>query len=943
VTVQLRQMLFFCGVLAMTWPAAAQDFHPAELDTALGFLHLRAADFASDRVWMEDDTFLLPKIRESLETPQSAYRVAHQFSAAVPGSVAEAGRVNDMAAFIEATCPEVVCRDIDAQLAAAPPTSSDPFEPMLSAFALAEGYRAQAFARLSPAEQQALLLAIPLWFEDEEIAADDTLKGCLQRAFGAAVDTTQRVDADSVLTLLSRVNRNALSAAVYAFARGLSATAESWKTTKSPFSATSVPGAEGLILATRETPFGTFILGGSGPNAYTGDFALIIDLGGDDRYLNRVGAGVAGLGRPVSAVIDLGGNDLYLSDRLANQGCGILGLGALVDLAGNDVYRTRSFAQGAGFCGAGLFFDGGGNDIYQAETFAQGAAVCAIGLMVDGGGRDLYDLGMYGQGFASTFGAAALVDNAGDDVYRAGGTQMHVPLRPEDYRSFAQGFAIGSRPRGGGGFGLLHDRSGNDFYDAEIYAQGVGYWYSLGILMDDAGNDAYNATQYVQGAGIHLAAGVLEDGGGDDRYASRFGPGQGGAHDLSVAFFYDHAGDDQYILSGGQSMAINNSASLFYDAAGNDQYCTIEPGLGQGGAREARGFGSLAVFLDGEGHDAYPGRVAADSALWFEGLFGVGYDVARDSLRPREAPVSEVTLTAADSQRTIEDLFRDASRWEVTDNREIVARARKALAAKGMDAVRWVGTRKLNTNDGLERRAIVDLFKLYPDSSAPFLFAALDSNGQWYRRNAVAVFGELKYRPAVPVLLRKLRDPTYERLRPSILYTLGDIGDSTATGLLMEFSRSGTERERINATVSLGKLADWRGFETILARTADPEYTVKSAAMLALAAQGPDVLPNLDRALANSDSAELETLLLAAARLGQRWQSDAVLKKSTGRLAAVVRRYVDYPDPRVQGAAFVAVAELLPARDVEKLRTKLADVNDPVLQARLRQVEKKTK
>ena len=62
------------------------------------------------------------------------------------------------------------------------------------------------------------------------------------------------------------------------------------------------------------------------------------------------------------------------------------------------------------------------------------------------------------------------------------------------------GFAIGSRPRGAGGFALLHDKSGNDFYNGEVYAQGVGYWYSLGALIDDAGNDVYDATQYAQGA-----------------------------------------------------------------------------------------------------------------------------------------------------------------------------------------------------------------------------------------------------------------------------------------------------------------------------------------------------------------------------------------------------------------------------------------------------------
>ena len=94
----------------------------------------------------------------------------------------------------------------------------------------------------------------------------------------------------------------------------------------------------------------------------------------------------------------------------------------------------------------------------------------------------------------------------------------------------ALGFAIGARPRAGGGIGVLYDRSGNDFYNAEIYAQGTSYWYSLGMLIDERGQDIYNATQYAQGAGVHLSIGYLCDGAGDDSYHSRFGPGQGGAH-----------------------------------------------------------------------------------------------------------------------------------------------------------------------------------------------------------------------------------------------------------------------------------------------------------------------------------------------------------------------------------------------------------------------------
>jgi HEAT repeat protein len=937
-TILLTVLLIACANTAQSQSV----FRAAELDTALSYLGMTEADFVSDRVWMDDDTFLLPQIRTALQSPISAYGIARNFSNAAPGSVAEAGRINDLAQFIDAGCPQEACRQIDAELAAAKPPIADPFEPLLTAFNIAESYRVQAFAKLSPAEQAALIASASAWFEDKDNRADDSLKGLIPRAFGQMLDTTKQIESDSILTLLSRVDRKALSAATYAFARGLALTTQAWKTTKPPFSITTVQGSDGLILASRETPFGTFVLGGSGPNTYTGDFALILDMGGDDRYLCRAGGAVPGLGHAISAVLDFGGNDFYRSNKSVDQGAGILGLGALVDLGGDDEFIGKSFVQGAAFCGAGLFFDNGGMNTLRADIFAQAAAVCGVSVLAAGDGRNIFDLGEYGQACAFTFAAAVLVGGNGNDVYRSGGLASDAPLRPEDFGSFSQGFAIGSRPRGGGGIAVLHDKGGNDFYNGEIYAQGVGYWYSLGALIDDAGNDVYNATQYAQGAGIHLAAGVLEDGGGDDRYGSRFGPGQGGAHDLAVAMFYDHNGDDQYTMSGGQGMAITNSAALFFDGAGNDMYNTVEPGLGQGGVRDMRGFGNLGVFLDGEGHDFYAQSGRADSSLWLQGLFGLGYDVDRDSLRPREAQPPD-TLIASDTLRSIPDLFRDASRWEVTDNRALVRRSRKALAAKGMTAVHWVAANKLNTLEGLEQRAIVDLFKTAADSSAQYLYAAMNSTDPTTRRNAIRIFGDMKYKKAAKAFTEKLHDSAYTRQWPALLSAMGDLGDKDASQTALEFAASSSERERLNAMVCLGKLGDSRSYDALLKGLGDPLYSVRSAAIIALAQQGPSVVSALQKDLPEEDIRQTEALLLATAQLAHRWNSADSLRKNTEKLSSVIRNYTDRTEPRIQGAVYLAASEIYDSKDLQKLKDKFVLTKNPVVLARIRQAEQKIK
>jgi HEAT repeat protein len=933
-----KSLALLTALLCAAFCVSAQtDFHSADLDTALSFIGLHESDFVSDRIWAEDDTFLLPKIREALQSPLAAYRVTHEFSSSIPSGIADAAHVNDMAAFLSARCPEEVCRSIDSALALAP--SSDPFEPLLSAFALTERYRTQAFSRLSHAQQQSFLVALPLWFRNSELPAQDSLKGALHRSFGLPVDTTQKVDADSVLTLLALVDRQALSAATYAFARGVSLTAQKTPAVAPPKKPLKVAGVEGNVLATRQTPYGTFVIGGDGTNTYSGDFAAILDVGGDDRYLSRVGCGVGVLSHPVAAVIDYSGNDLYISGKSCDQACGILGFGGLVDLGGNDEYRAGSFSQGAAFCGAALFFDKSGNDTYRAQMFAQGAAACGMAVLADGEGRDVYDLGEYGQGFASTFGAAALVDGAGNDLYRAGGLENDLPLRPEDYNSYAQGFATGSRPRGGGGFALLHDLSGNDFYDAEIYGQGVGYWYSLGCLLDDSGSDAYSTSQYCQGAGIHLAAGVLEDGAGDDHYISRYGPGQGGAHDLAVGLLYDHSGDDQYLLSGGHGMAINNSAALFLDGGGNDDYHVTVSALGEGGTAEARGFGNMGVFVDAGGHDVYSDPMKSDSTVWFLGLYGVGYDVPRSPVRPREAPIT-ITLVPADTQRTVEQIFHDAALWEVTDYRERVKRGRMSLEAKWREAIPWVAAHKLNTMDGLERRAIVELYKAHPDSAAPYLIAALDSKDRGTRRTAITTLGEMKYRGAVKALISKIPDETYAFLRPTLLYALGDIGDTSATSTVLRYSASKVERERIGATVSLGKLRNPRVFEAIIPRLTDTLFTVSSAAIIALGAQSPAAIPVVDREFRAATPQRQEALLASVKKMGERWAAVDSLKKNVRRLAPVVRAALKSDNPRVQAAAVFAASKVLEKRDLEAVRRRLAASNDPVLAARLKELDK---
>ena len=378
-----------------------------------------------------------------------------------------------------------------------------------------------------------------------------------------------------------------------------------------------------LLYAT--TPYGPVIINGSQDDAYNEDALLIIDLGGNDRYLNHAGGSVNG----ISVLIDLSGDDYYASNKKFSQGAGLFGIGILADLSGSDTYQSGSFSQGAGLFGIGILVDSGpGNDTFSADTFCQGSGGWGIGILSDKLGDTKYCSRTFSQGLGYTLGAGALIDYAGDDYYISTGT-----IQNDRPYSMSQGFGQGTRPIASGGVGTLIDYQGNDHYSAYFYAQGCAYWYGLGILIDNNGNDRYDAQVYAQGCGIHLSTGVLIDRNGTDFYNCTYGGNaQGAAHDLAVGILVDKNGTDTYVGKGNnQGSAITNSFALFIDDSGDDVYYTSAKG-GQGLGGSARSYGSMGIFLDLGGNDFYSEQYlnedakAGNNKKWLRGDKGVGID-----------------------------------------------------------------------------------------------------------------------------------------------------------------------------------------------------------------------------------------------------------------------------------------------------------------------------
>jgi len=458
------------------------------------------------------------------------------------------------------------------------------------------------------------------------------------------------------------------------------------------------------------------VLSGSGNDLHPeSDRALVIDLGGDDHYVGRVGSGIGRSG----VLLDLGGDDRYdLPD--ASLGCGILGIGIARDIGGDDRVHGRSLCLGAGLAGVGVYVkEGGEQDVYSATSLAQGFGQFGVGLMFDSRGNDRYDLKLFGQGAARTQGVGWLIDREGSDVYRAGGLILNSPLFKDVYYSFAQGFSSGYREDTGGtsgGIGLLTDLAGDDFYLGETYMQAASYWFAIGSLFDRSGHDTYTGYHYCQSSAMHMTAAFLFDLAGDDGYLTKFGASHAIGHDYGVAMLFDRAGSDVYAARDSQPGIGNaNGLGIFLEAAGEDRYAG-PPATGNA----ARGSGSLGVFCDLSGQDRYRDGLADGQGVskdtWgvvSKDTWGVAYDV-EDVRGTGSGPTAERPKPVAGSvpkpsDADLEAIYRKATQWGVGTAVDEVAENIDKLIAIGLPAVEWMVANKLRTASRLEQRAFVQV------------------------------------------------------------------------------------------------------------------------------------------------------------------------------------------------------------------------------------------
>ena len=365
-------------------------------------------------------------------------------------------------------------------------------------------------------------------------------------------------------------------------------------------------GRNGLLYQ-KETDCGKVAISGFGDDYHTRDAALLIDLGGNDVYLNNQATPKLGA-FPTAVIVDCGGDDYYSSTDAASQGCGDLGVGMLLDLAGNDTYAGIEMVQGTAFGGIGVLYDRSGDDVYRAIRMSQATAFFGAGLLIDQAGCDQYTVQHFGQALGSVRGIGLLVDGEGDDRYVCKGNRQTSYATRGHFDGWGQGTGFGVRPFASGGIGILLDKSGSDRYDGGTFTQGGGYYYSYGICNDRGKeSDLYLGTRYSQGFAAHQALGAFIEHGGNDVYRTHYGVSLGISWDETVVLFADDQGDDDYHSGLGTtsySAVHQNGICFFFDRNGDDRYAKGYPvppstnnyHLGT----------SLGIFVDsGGGDDRY--------------------------------------------------------------------------------------------------------------------------------------------------------------------------------------------------------------------------------------------------------------------------------------------------------------------------------------------------
>ncbi len=869
----------------------------AEIDSALFYLNLEKEAINFARLEWINDPLVLPVISDLMHSPLKGEQYAAKIKNAIHDS--------DMSLIM------TIAEDLEIPVDT-PEVQVSSFEELVTVINSMGQICREAFSELSDREELILLASLPGRWEAEDFPEDDWLNTVLLDKYKLPFDTTG-INEDTIMNIIQKVDYTKIVQAGILMVGIAEAIPEFIK---------NVNDSE--LPVRFETNFGSLVIGSRGEDKYE-KIPFIIDPGGNDKYIDCAGSiGLIDSTSGVGFILDLSGDDLYSSDEIVSIASGLFGAALIYDFSGDDIYRSTHYSIGCGYLGFGMLKDFSGDDVYRGGIFSLGAGNFGIGILSDIKGNDFYYTYCYGEGFGSTKGFGLLSDMEGSDIYYAGGEYFDTPLNANSYNSLSQGFAMGVRPDYAGGIGFLYDRSGNDFYNADVYAQGTSYWCSAGFLIDEDGQDRYLATEYAQGAGIHLSYGYLADLKGNDHYFSAMGPSLGEGHDLGCGILIDSSGDDWYSVSGGMGVGLTNSFGLFADLSGSDVYNITEK-FGIGDANYSRGFSGLGFFFDLMGKDFYPHGRGDNDSYWFNGDYGIGID--KNSDKEKEAVTQKAVPDF--SNMAVKQVFEIAAEWGVGDNKSRVTGARAELSKRGREALDYIFDKKIDTKEGLEFRAIEKTFKGIEDSSMieEYLSSNFNHPEERARKNVFVLIGELELKSLADSLISLLEQEGSEPFRRAIVYSMGKLKEKRAVGKIISFLKE-DEPLQLLSIKALGEINDENTIDDLFPLVNSKSVTVRSAAINSLSSFDTLLVPHLEKKFKGDFASEL---LLIGAKAVKNDSSDY-----KQRVKNILFKYIE--DSNLEKREYAARGLIiLGGEDVEeKFNTIVDSEKSPIVKAIIR-------
>ena len=360
-----------------------------------------------------------------------------------------------------------------------------------------------------------------------------------------------------------------------------------------------------------ESAAGDVLVGGAGDDVYAAedlkDAVLVVDMGGDNRYLGP--AAVAGPGE-LRVVVDLGKEDAFE----AGAGAARFGVGLLsAPETGVKRLSAGDGALGAGLFGVGVCSLPRGAAVAHSGALSQGAGAFGVGIFEDGGENAVLSAGLASQGYGLTRGVG-LLRHRGASAKIMCGLDRADPREPLGLQSVCQGTGFGLRAAAAGGFGLASLETSGSTITASYFAQGSGYWRALGALWLKGDDNRLLARRYAQGAGVHFAAGALTVEGDGNRIAA-WGVGPGVGWDFSVGLF-ELRGDRNAVQSEWNSGHAEINARVFASVAGDDNRLALA-GFGSGAFKKGAASYSMAQ-IDGRRNRLRAPGLAAEVAGDFD-------------------------------------------------------------------------------------------------------------------------------------------------------------------------------------------------------------------------------------------------------------------------------------------------------------------------------------